>query len=48
MAKYLVLKKSYIDDRLVYVGDVIEFSGVPGDNLQLIEPDKPDPEKKAK
>nr|DAX05390.1 MAG TPA: hypothetical protein [Caudoviricetes sp.] len=37
MSRYKVLKKSFINGRLLYPGEEIEFIGVAGDNLQLIE-----------
>lgn len=36
MAKYEVLQKSYINDREVYPGDVVEYKGKPGTNLRPI------------
>ncbi len=37
MSRYKVLKKSFINGRLLYPGEEIEFIGVAGNNLQLIE-----------
>lgn len=37
MSRYKVLKKSFINGRLLYPGEEIEFIGVAGSNLQLIE-----------
>lgn len=37
MSRYKVLKKSFINGRLLYPGEEIEFDGVPGSNLLLIE-----------
>ena len=38
MAKYRVLEKSFIGNRLVDEGAEIEFDGEAGDNLELIDP----------
>lgn len=40
MAKYEVLQKSYINDREVYPGDVVEYAGKPGPNLRKIGGDE--------
>ncbi len=37
MSRYKVLKKSFINGRLLYPGEEIEFIGVAGNNLLLIE-----------
>ncbi len=37
MSRYKVLKKSFINGRLLYPGEEIEFTGMAGNNLQLIE-----------
>ncbi|MGJ7249163.1 hypothetical protein [Morganella morganii] len=37
MSRYKVLKKSFINGRLLYPGEEVEFDGVPGSNLLLIE-----------
>lgn len=37
MSRYKVLKKSFINGRLLYPGEEIEFIGVAGNNLQLVE-----------
>ena len=42
MAKYLVLRTSYINDRLVKAGETVEYSGKAGANLRRIKPDKPE------
>lgn len=34
MPKYEVLEKSYINDRLVEKGEIIEYSGIAGSNLK--------------
>ena len=42
MAKYRVLKESFIDNKIVQPGDEIEFSGKAGKNLEAMkEPRKP-------
>lgn len=37
MSRYKVLKKSFINGRLLYPGEEIEFTGMAGNNLMLIE-----------
>lgn len=37
MAQYKVLVTSYINNRLCQPGEVIEFTGKPGSNLQKVE-----------
>lgn len=37
MSRYKVLKKSFINGRLLYPGEEIEFDGMAGSNLLLIE-----------
>lgn len=37
MPKYEVLQVSFIDNRLVQVGDVIDFDGEPGPNLKPVD-----------
>ena len=39
MAKYKVLEKSYINDRIVDAGEEIEYDGLPSTNLQPIDSD---------
>ena len=41
MPRYQVLRKSYLNDRLVAAGEIVEYDGEPGENLKLIEPEKP-------
>lgn len=36
MSRYQVVKKSFIDGRLLYPGEEVEYSGVAGGNLKLI------------
>ena len=38
MQKYEVLVKSYLNDREVYPGEVVEYAGKAGTNLRLITP----------
>ena len=37
MSRYKVLKKSFINGRLLYPGEEVEFAGMAGSNLLLIE-----------
>ncbi|HGH5989745.1 TPA: hypothetical protein ACJI8U_001311 [Morganella morganii] len=37
MSRYKVLKKSFINGRLLYPGEEVEFTGMAGSNLFLIE-----------
>lgn len=37
MSRYIVKKKSFINGRLLYPGEEIEFDGMAGSNLFLIE-----------
>lgn len=37
MSRYKVLKKSFINGRLLYPGEEVEFTGMAGSNLLLIE-----------
>jgi len=41
MAKYRVLVKSFINNSIAEPGDVVEYDGKPGSNLELVEADKP-------
>lgn len=41
MAQYRVLAKSFINSMLVQEGDVIEFDGKPGSNLELVKDEAP-------
>lgn len=41
MPQYRVLAKSFINNTIVEEGEVIEFDGKAGSNLELIEGDKP-------
>lgn len=47
MAKYEVLELSYINDRLVQAGEVVEYDGTPGTKLKPVEA-KPAPAAKEK
>jgi hypothetical protein len=48
MAKYRVLTKSFINNAIVEAGDVVDYDGKPGSNLELIEGDKPEVKAKGK
>lgn len=39
MAQYRVLEKSYIVDRICEEGEVVEYGGVPGSNLEPVDAD---------
>lgn len=41
MARYIVLQRSFIDNAIVEEGQVVEYDGRPGINLQLAEGEKP-------
>lgn len=47
MPKYYVLAKSFINNTIAEVGDVVEYNGKPGSNLELIVEKKPDAPKKG-
>lgn len=40
MAQYKVLAKSFINNTIVEEGDIVEYDGKPGTNLELIKADK--------
>lgn len=42
MAKYRVLAKSFINNTIVEVGEVVEYDGQPGRALELIDDSKPE------
>lgn len=42
MARYRVLKRSFMNGSLREEGDVIDFDGEAGKNLLLLEPEKPE------
>lgn len=42
MPKYKVLAKSFINNSIVEEGDIVEYDGKPGSNLELVEGDKPE------
>jgi hypothetical protein len=44
MAQYRVIKKSYIHDRLYEPGEVVEWDGEPGTNLEPLGAEKRPPE----
>lgn len=37
MPQYKVLQKSYINNRIVEEGEIVEYDGKPGTNLELIK-----------
>lgn len=39
MAQYTVLERSFINNALAEAGDIVDYDGEPGPNLELIEPD---------
>lgn len=41
MAKYRVLEKSFINNTIVEVGEIVEYEGRASGNLELIEEPKP-------
>lgn len=41
MGKYRVLTKSFINNTIAEEGDIVEYEGKPGTNLELIEETKP-------
>jgi hypothetical protein len=41
MPKYLVLTKSFINNTIANEGDVVEYEGKAGSNLELIKEEKP-------
>lgn len=46
MAKYRVLEKSFINNTIVEVGEVVEYDGRASSNLELIVEDAPKPKGK--
>jgi len=49
MAKYMVLEESYINEALIPEGTIVDFDGLPGSNLELVdEPTEEVPVKIAK
>jgi hypothetical protein len=40
MPQFRVLAKSFINNRIVEEGEVVEFDGEPGSNLEAIKPAK--------
>lgn len=47
MSHYNVLKKSFINGRLLYPGETVEYDGMAGNNLELIKMKIPSQPKKA-
>ncbi len=41
MATYRVLKRSFINNQIVEEGELVEYAGKPGSNLEPIEKPKP-------
>jgi hypothetical protein len=48
MAKYRVLSKSFINNTIVEAGEVVEYTGKPGSNMELVEDEKPVAKAKGK
>lgn len=48
MAKYRVLTTSHIHNAIVEAGEIVEYDGKPGSNLELVEADKPEGKGKGK
>jgi hypothetical protein len=40
MAKYRTLTKSFINNAIVEAGELVEYDGKPGSNLELVEAEK--------
>lgn len=47
MPKYYVLAKSFINNTIVEAGEVVDYDGKPGSNLELVQDKKPDAPKKG-
>jgi len=47
MPRYLVLAKSFINNTIVEEGEVVEYDGKPGSNLELVKATKSKTEAKA-
>lgn len=47
MPKYYVLAKSFINNTIAEVGEIVEYDGKPGSNLELIPEAKPATPKKG-
>jgi hypothetical protein len=45
MARYKVLEKSYINNSIYEEGDVVEYDGIPSENLELVTGKKAKAEK---
>lgn len=48
MAQYRVLAKSFINNSIVEEGDVVEYDGKPGSNLELVQDEAAPAKGKAK
>jgi hypothetical protein len=46
MPKYRVLEKSFINNTIAEEGEIVEYSGKAGRNLELVE-DEPAPKRKS-
>lgn len=47
MPKYYVLTKSFINNTIAEAGEVVDYDGKPGSNLELVQEKKPDAPKKG-
>lgn len=47
MAKYRTLTKSFINNAIVEAGELVEYDGTPGSNLELVEAEKPEAKPKG-
>lgn len=47
MPKYYVLEKSFINHTIAEVGEIVEYDGEPGSNLELVVETKPAAPKKG-
>lgn len=43
MAQYRVLVKSFINEAIREEGDIVEYAGKPGSNLELVEEEEAQP-----
>jgi hypothetical protein len=48
MAKYRTLSKSFINNTIVEAGEIVDYDGKAGSNLELVEDVKPKAEAKGK
>lgn len=47
MARYKLLAKSFINNSVYEEGEIVEYDGKPGSNLELVDDDKPKRGKKS-